>query len=270
MATWSERLAVALFTMFNLTGVVSAQAGAVPDTPETQPVPAVPASPAAALPPWHARYEVLRNGSPLGEATMRLMPGTGDTWVLETHTRGTRGLAGVAGAEISERSVFRWRDGLPVLVSYDYRQKVAWKRRERSLRWSDDRTQVLSRSDDRSWSLPGGDGRVVDRQTVALAMAAGLARGVDAASFPVADRDELETMRFEAGATETIDVPAGSWPARRVERIRTKPGRTTTSWVVEAYAWMPVRIVQTEADGETIEMRLVERLPDDAKAVATP
>jgi hypothetical protein len=269
MATWSERVVVVLFAAAGLMGAAAAQVAGTPATPETQPVPAVPASPASALPPWHARYEVLRNGAPLGEATMRLIRGSGDTWVLETETRGTRGLAGLAGAEIAERSVFRWRAGLPELVSYDYRQKVAWKRRERSLRWSDDRTQVLSRSDDRSWALPA-DGVVIDRQTVALAMAAGLARGIDAASFPVADRDELESMRFEAGATETVVVPAGSWPARRVERIREKPGRTTTSWVVESFAWMPVRIVQTEADGETIEMRMVARLPDDAKAAAAP
>jgi hypothetical protein len=269
MATWPERIGVMLFAAAGVLGAAAAQMAKAPATPETQPVPAMPASTGFVLPPWHARYEVLRNGDPLGEATMRLMPGSGDTWVLETATRGTRGLAGLAGAEIAERSVFRWRDGLPELVSYDYRQQVAWKRRERSLRWSDDRKQVLSRSDERSWALPV-DGVVMDRQTVALAMAAGLARGVDAASFAVADRDELEPMRFEAGAVETIRVPAGSWPARRVERIRSKPGRTTTSWVVEAYAWMPVRIVQTESDGETIEMRLVERLPDDAKAVAAP
>jgi hypothetical protein len=269
MATWSERIGVVLMATACLMGAAAAQVADAPATAETQPMPTLPPASLAALPPWHARYEVLRNGDPLGVAIMRLMPGSGDTWVLETETRGTRGLAGIAGAEIAERSVFRWRDGLPELVSYDYRQKVAWKRRERSLRWSDDRSRVLSRYDERSWQLPA-EGIVIDRQTVALAMAAGLARGVDAASFAVADRDELEPMRFEAGATETVDVPAGSWPARRVERIREKPGRTTTSWVVESFAWMPVRIVQTESDGETIEMRMVERLADDAKAAGAP
>ncbi len=267
MATWPERMVVAVFALAGLVGAAAAQVGDAPATPETQPVPANPAG--SALPPWHARYEVLRNGDRLGEATMRLMPGAANTWVLETNTRGTHGLAALAGAEIAERSVFRWRGGLPELVSYDYRQQVAWKRRERSLRWSEDRTHVLSRADERSWTLPA-DGTVIDRQTVALAMAVGLARGIETASFPVADRDELELMRFEAGAVETVTVPAGSWPARRVERIRKRPGRTTTSWLVEAFAWMPVRIVQTEADGDTIEMRLVERLPDIAKAVATP
>ena len=40
------------------------------------------------------------------------------------------------------------------------------------------------------------------------------------------------------------------------ERIREKAGRTTTTWIAPALGYTPVRIVQKEPDGETLEMLL--------------
>lgn len=264
MARWPELLLVVL--LFAGAPPRAAEP-AEPGPATTQPAPATVAAP---LPPWHARYEVLRNGSPLGEATMSLKPARGDQWVLETHTRGTRGVAGLSGAEIFERSTFRWREGQPELVRYEYRQQIAWRSRERSLRWSDDGAKVLSRAGDGAWEFAQPEGIVMDRHTVALAVAAAVARGVEDARYLVADRDELEPMRFVAGPRETVSVPAGRWEARRVERIRNKPGRTTTSWLAADLAYMPVRMLQVEPDGETLELRLAERLPVAVKAMHGP
>jgi len=60
-----------------------------------------------------------------------------------------------------------------------------------------------------------------------------------------------------APANARSRAPGGALEALRVERVRENPGRTTTSWLAPALGWLPVRIVQREADGETIEMRLL-------------
>ena len=200
--------------------------------------------------PFERRYEVLRNGSPLGEATIALRRVDAATWELATVTRGTRGLAGLAGAAIDERSEFAWREGKPELLRYRYRQDVAFRTRERAL----DRNggAIDSRDGERRHRLAFEPG-TMDRHVVVLAIGADLARGADGVlRYRVADRDDVEWHRYRVAGRERV----GALDAIRVERLRDNPGRTTTSWLAPALDHAPVRIVQREADGETIEMRL--------------
>jgi hypothetical protein len=206
---------------------------------------------AGAPAPFEHRYEVLRNGSPLGEATLALRHVEGATWVFTTRTRGTRGLAGLAGAAIDERSEFTWRDGRPELLRYRYRQDVAFRTRERAL----DRAganAIDSRDGDRRHRLAFEPG-TMDRHLVVLAIGADLARGADGElRYRVADRDHVEWHRYRVAGRERI----GALDTIRVERLRDNAGRTTTSWLAPALGYAPARIVQREADGETIELRL--------------
>jgi hypothetical protein len=210
----------------------------------------------AATAPFERRYEVLRNGKPLGEATLVLRRIDADTWSFTTRTRGTRGLAGLAGASIEEHSDFTWHDGRPQLLRYRYRQDVAFRTRERSLALGAD-GRIDSRDGDQRHDLPFEAG-TMDRHVVVLAMRADLARGVrDDLRYRVANRDDVEWQRYRVGVAERIDAPGGALQALRVDRVRENPGRTTTSWLAPSLGWLPVRIVQREADGETIEMRLL-------------
>lgn len=217
--------------------------------------------------PFSARYEVLRNGRALGEARLTLARGSDDTWQFHSETRGTRGLASIAGAEISERSTFRWRGLLPELVEYDYRQSVAMRRRERSLRIDAAGNAIVSRQDDRTWELRFEEG-VVDRNAVALGIMAAVADGRADLSFRVADRDDVESQRYRVAGRERVDVRAGSFDAVLIERIREKPGRDTDTWLAPELGHLAVRIRHREADGETIEMRLVSH--DLGTATAAP
>ncbi len=217
--------------------------------------------------PFSARYEVLRNGRSLGEATLTLARGSDDRWRFESETRGTRGLAALSGVEISEQSTFRWRGLLPELIEYDYRQSVAMRRRSRSLRIDPERQAILSRQDDRMWELRREDG-VIDRNTVALAIIAAVAAGRADLSFRVADRDDVETQRYRVAGREQVRVRAGEFNAILIERIREKPGRETDTWLAPDLGYLAVRIRHREADGETLEMRLLSH--DLGTATAAP
>lgn len=230
------------------------------------PSPAAGVEPAASQ-PFSARYELLRDGRVLGEAQLTLARGSDDTWRFETNTRGTRGLASVARAEINERSTFRWRGLIPELVEYDYRQSVAMRRRERSLRVDAASNSIISRQDDRSWELRFEEG-VVDRHAVAIGIIAAVAAGRADLAFRVADRDDVESQRYRVAGRERVDVRAGSFDAVLIERIREKPGRDTDTWLAPELGYLAVRIRHREADGETLEMRLVSH--DLGTATAAP
>jgi hypothetical protein len=208
--------------------------------------------------PFELRYEVLRNGSPLGEATLALRALPDGGWEFTSDTRGTRGLASLAGAEIHEQSGFEWRGRLPELQRYRFRQDVAFRTRERAL----DRvgTDGIASSEGRkAWTLRFEPG-VMDRHAVALALAAAAAAGTQGdIELRVADKGTIETHRYRVEAREPVDTPAGRFDAVRVERVREKPGRTTTTWLAAELGHLPARTLQREPDGETLEMRLLRR-----------
>jgi len=217
--------------------------------------------------PFQADYVVYRNGSELGQASMSLSALPDGQWLLETHTRGTRGLAAMAGVEIVERSTFAWRGDVPELSAYDYRQRMSFRNRERSLRLSDDGASITSRQDaKKTWQLRR-EPDVIDRHAVVLALARKVAADRPELSFRVADRDDIETQRYRRAGDETVSVPAGTFKAVRIDRIREKPGRETTTWFAKEIGFLPVKVLHSEADGETIEMRLIAR-PQNGAATA--
>ena len=206
--------------------------------------------------PYTAEYEVLRNDKPLGQGTVTLAP-QGETWLLSSVTRGTRGLANLAGVEIVEKSILQWRDGRPESLDYQYRQQAAWKTRERSVRIDIEHGRVTSREKDKVHEFVYSP-YAIDRQVVALAMANDLARGKRGKlTYRVVDRDRFGPQTYRVGEAETVDTPAGQQRALRVQRVRNRSGRVTTTWLGLDNGFVPVRVLQREPDGETFEMRLV-------------
>ena len=73
----------------------------------------------------------------------------------------------------------------------------------------------------------------------------------------VADSDSVDAQRYRQAAVETMSTALGPQRAIRVERIRDSGnGRVTTLWFGVDKKYVPLQILQTEANGETIEMRV--------------
>lgn len=224
---------------------------------------------AAAEPPlagFSAEYDVRRNGSKLGIARLTLAHDAAvvgraghaqDTWTYTTHTEGTAGLAAVAGVSIREVSRFRWVGGRMELVESSYDQKAAWKKKQRRLVCDAAAGTIASTDGDREVSLRF-EPNVLDRHLSMLALAVDLGAEREALSYRVAHRGELKTDRYESLGTEAVEVPAGRYDAAKLELARDKPGRSTTVWAAAATGYLPVRILQREPDGETLELRLLE------------
>ena len=218
-------------------------------------------APAIALampPPYTARYEVRRNGERLGEATVALKALGGGRAEFSSSIVGSEGLAALTSATIDERSLLRWSRGAPETVSWDYRQKVAWKTRERSLAVDAEGQRIDSRDRDKRFSPPYRAG-VLDRNAVTVALMQDLAAGRSGElRYLVPDRNELQQWLFRVGASERMNTPLGAQRVLKVERIRESGGgRSTTLWLAQDRRFVPLRILQQEPDGESIEMRII-------------
>lgn len=218
----------------------------------------LPALALAAMPaPYRARYEVLRNGERAGETTVSLKSLGGGRAELHSSTNGSEGLAALTGASVDERSVLRWNQGVPETVSWDYHQKIAWKSRDRSLDVDAEGKRLQLRDKDKRWSPPYRPG-VLDRHSITVALMQDLSAGKSGElRYPVPDKDEMATWVFRIGPSERMDTPMGAQRALRVDRIRSDgSGRSTTLWLAQDRGYVPLRILQKESDGETIDMRI--------------
>ena len=213
----------------------------------------------SAIQPFHADYATLRNGSEIGHTTLDLADNGDGSWTLRSETKGTSGLAKIAGIHIIETSRFRWKDGHPEALAYDYKQEGAFKQRTRhaDFDWKSNEVRVNEGGADFRYPIAPG---IIDRQSVTLALASDLMHGATTFDYKVAVKDRIEDMRYTRGADETLKVPAGEFNTVLMERDG-EPGadrkRVARSWFAESLGWLPVQIEQTEKKGDTVTLKLV-------------
>jgi hypothetical protein len=220
---------------------------------------AVGAAPAAAEPsplkPFSADYIVLRDGKELGKATLSLEDRGDGTWEFRSRTHGTSGMASMLGLDVEEHSTFRWRQGAPESLAYDYAQKGALKSRHRSIAFDWDSGVAHSDDGKRSFEAELSAG-AMDRSVVTVALMAALKARVPDPVFPVVDKDRVAEQRYRVEGKEGLSLPSGPVNAVRVERLRDNPGKTTTIWFAPHLEWLPMQIEQAGKDG-VITMRFV-------------
>lgn len=214
----------------------------------------------AAMPfPYRAEYEVRSDDKPIGHATVELRRDGIGQWVLTSHTRGEHGMAAMAGLDVRESSRFAFdpASGQFRSVSYHYRQKAAFRTRERSVAFDAAKRSIVSLDQGREYRL-NYRADTLDRQTVTLALARDLAQGERGTfSYSVADREQVSENRYRFAGEETVSTPAGNFPAIKLEREREGDvHRQTTSWLSARHGYAPLRVVQAERNGSRFEMRL--------------
>ncbi len=214
----------------------------------------VPLSAPASVPEFTAEYRALRNGDELGRTTIELRDNGDATWTLRSSTVGTSGLARLAGLDVVEESIVRWRGGRPETIHYEFNQQTAVRNKRRRAEFDWDRREVHMADGDSKARYALLDG-TIDRHAVTLAIVNDLIGARTGFDYAVAMKDAIETVRYTDCGEQRVRVPAGEYDTRCLERVREK--RTSTSWFAEAIGWLPVRIEQVERKGDTITLQLV-------------
>lgn len=206
---------------------------------------------AAAPAPFTATYQVLQGGQVIGEATVSLKS-AGNEWEYSNQTRGTGGLAAALGASSSETTRFRWNNGTPETVAYDYRMNAAIKSKQRTTRvdWNANQVSVDDGKGAETYAAAPG---LVDRNTAPYAIGLALHDGKQTVTLPVAVKRNVENQQFKVAGNDNVKVPAGSFNAQRVER--TDKDQSFSAWYVPQKYLVPVKL--TQSDGGNLTLQLV-------------
>lgn len=214
----------------------------------------------AAAPPqaFSADYEVLQNGKPIGRGSILLRDLGGGRFELVTRSEGTQGLAAVAGVKREERSLLAWTGAGLESREYRMQQKAAWNSREHVVRVDPAARRITSTYKGEATDLPWRAG-VLERHGATAALMSALASGREAGTitFPIVGRRDLQDETYRFAAKVRLRTAIGTLRAVRVERVRESgDGRITKLWFARERGWLPLRIKQYEADGETLDMRI--------------
>jgi Protein of unknown function (DUF3108) len=199
-----------------------------------------------------ARYEVLKDGAPLGEATLTLKSVGGGLLQYSNQTQGTSGLAAMLGANVDEVSHFRWKGSTPEAVDYDYKMVASIKAKQRHLTvdWGKNLVSVADSKGDFTYAAAPG---MVERNTAPLALGVALRDGKQQVALPVAVMQNVEIQQFKVAGKESVKVPAGTFNAVRVER--SDADRGFHAWYVPEKFPIPVKLAQK--DGGNLTMQLI-------------
>lgn len=229
------------------------------------------APPALARPPvaFDARFELLRNGKPLGESRFRFTV-DGDRWRLSTETKGTRGLARFLGLEETSESHGTWVNDAPRPQHFSQTVDVSFRTVETRAEFDWAAGSVTSVHKDGTSVLDLEPG-VLDPVSIGLKLRSELSTGAREWRFTVLDEDELEEQVYRVAEQTSLDTVLGCFETHRVDRVR-RPDSTryTRTWYAQDLAWVPVKVAHGKTDGNRMESRLVSLVVDGEAVSARP
>jgi len=212
------------------------------------------------IPPHQSVYEVLRNGSKVGEARTRLSQDENGIWLFETDTVATSTLARMLRLSAEESAQFLWQEGriLPLTYRNVAREPLRTRYWQHQLDWSTGLSRTQTHEGELQIEL---EPDLLDPLTQRLQTSAWLDRSTDSADaldFRVLERDQIEDQRMENLGKQQIESDLGCFDTQRWSRFRREgSSRNYRMWVAEALHWMPVRIDLGDED-QSISLRLVD------------
>ena len=217
-----------------------------------------PAGRASALEPFVASYQVYRNGKSVGDATMQVVKSDAARWRIDLGIRGTRGLAGLAGINIEQSTLFdlAGTNYRPLSQSTVRRALFSGKKNVGVYDWSAQTAR---------WQ-----GDVKKTRRGAIALQDGDMSGLLINLAIVRDAQPGKTLHYRfvddgrvrnhdymvAAQQENMVVDELGYNAMRVNRVQSG-AEETILWVASGVP-TPIRILQRENGQDSLDLRLVE------------
>jgi len=213
------------------------------------------------IPQHESVYEVLRNGSKIGEVHSKLSRDERGVWLFDTETIATSTLAKMLRLSAEESAQFIWQgDGiLPLTYRNVSREPLRTRYWQHRMDWTDGLSRAETHEGDLEVEL---EPELLDPLTMRLQTSVLLNQptGIqgEVLNFRIIERDQIEDQRMEFQGSERITTELGCFNAQRWYRFRREgSSRNYRMWVAESLHWMPLQIDLGDED-QTIRLRLVE------------
>ena len=250
--------AIALAALLTVPAYASAQV-----TPAQQPAPTVVESTTTLTPyvmrPFSGTYQVFRGEKPLGQATMRLVNTGGGRWRIDLNIIGTQGLAGAAGVNIQQSTVFdeAGDEYRPLSQSTVRHALFATRKTVGVYNWN---TKQAAWSGDVKKSRRG---RVIPLQAgdmsgllINLAVMRDAEPGASL-QYRFVDDSRMRMQSYDvAPATEPVTIGDMTYDAMRIDRTNAGEDRTTVWFTPEVP--LPVRIHMKDGDDASLDLMLIQ------------
>lgn len=211
---------------------------------------------AAPLPGYEARFDLYRNGKLIGESRFALTVGN-DRWVMTSESKGTKGLARLAGFSESSRSEGDWVEDRPRPMRFEQQVNSRIKDVSSAVEYDWAAGVARTRYEDGESELTIEPG-TLDASTLSVWLQAALARGEREWTLDQVDEDEVEQVRFRARTDERIDTALGCLDVIVVEKVRDPSSkRYTRTHYAPALNHAPVRVEHGKQGGNELQSRLV-------------
>lgn len=224
---------------------------------------AVPASPPFGE--HEARYQVSRNGDPLGLLIATMTQREDGLWHYRIESEATAWFARLLGVSTTEAAWFAWTDGQIVPLTYHHLAERPGRDRfwQHRYDWAGLHTDTTTHNGETRVPLAAG---AVDPLTLRLAVAAKIAagHGEQDLEFLVVEREELESQQYRFLGRESQTIGNRCFDTAVYERFRKEgSSRNYRAWHAEALGGLPVRIEHVD-DGDTIVIELNDWSPAEA------
>lgn len=213
---------------------------------------------ADALAPFVASYEAWYDGRHAGEATLQVTRQQAPNWQVQLDIRANRGLAGLARLNMHQSTVFDVYDHLYRPLRQDTRRRAIVFGRTTTGTYDWHAMQAQWRGDvserrSAPVALRHGD---MSALLINLAVIRDAVPGQDLHYRYVDNGRAREHTYSVAQAPEIVEVGDMSYNALRITRAD-DDGDTMMVWVADGVP-TPVRILQRDADGGGLDLRLIQ------------
>jgi hypothetical protein len=204
---------------------------------------------------FEARLELHRNGKLMGETTFSFSSGDGQ-WLMQTQTKGTKGLARFVGLDESSYSKGDWVDSHPRPQAFERNVKAIVRMNwQATFDWDQGVVETVHPDGESRLELEPG---VVDETAIGLVVRAGLGRGEEEWFLKVVDEDEIEDQHFRRVGVERMQTALGCVTVHDVMKVRAETSkRYTHTYYAEEFDFVPVFMKHGKKGDDHMESHIV-------------